>query len=296
MRVLAAALAAGLLAGCAVAQAAPADPAAVEARADGLYTVIGGNAQQREAANYLQWIDMNQEFWSCMAAAGFEPRRHFSYLWRGWTANGTSGEWLGRLQNKPSATALAKRALAGAATSRPVPPSDPVAPQRTRPDYEAAAEGCETADQSVVLGSQPGVPDGSQRLLAEFNTMVSEVEAGLGPIGSYRSCMLAAGVDYTASAEDTDGWQALYLYLTWKMPKAPAPGKQASAKWQEYLALEAAALDADESCRGDQYRRGLALLDPRLTAFAEKHAAELDQLAKGWQATVAEARAAGLVD
>lgn len=266
--------------------AAPSDTAAVEAEANRVFVQIYGNAEQREAGNYLEWLALNKSYWACMAEHGVEPVRHFSQIWTGWTPNATSGEWMGALQLKPSIHALGIAASAGEEFEK----------SEQSVDYQKVSDGCQADDSSMTVGGGPGTPEGAAELVGDFKTLIRSVDSRLGSIDEYTQCMSEAGVDYPAKADGDRGWQGLYMFLTASMPKPPLSGQEPSEAWQKYLELETKALDADEQCRGAKYEQGLVLLAPELDAFVGEHRGELDTVAAGWGTIVEKARAEGFAD
>jgi hypothetical protein len=277
-----------LVAGCgssAQLPAAPADAGDIEARALDVYTRISGSARQREAANYLEWLDLNASYWSCLEQKGFAPVKEFSPLWTGWVPNPTSGHWMGSLGVKPSIAAL------GIAESSRAE-SDPPRSEEANEEYEAASDSCQSGSD-VTVGGGPGTPKGAAQLTTDFKKLVKAVDAQLGPIDDYRGCMEDAGIDYVEGADGDEGWQGLYQYLTSEMPQAPLAGEKPSKKWENYLVLENKALEADESCRGEKYRLGLSMLAPGIEEFASNRADQIDEVAAGWATTVEQALAEG---
>lgn len=197
---------------------------------------------------------------------------------------------MGVLGWKPSTMALANADAARAEQSLPQAGS-----QEASLEYQEAVESCQSEDNPVVdLGNQPGVPDGSADLTAEFNKMIWSVDDELGPIDPYEECLAAAGIRYQDVADGAGGWQGLYNYLVGKLPEPPLSDEEPSAEWNSYLRLEAHALEADRDCRAEKYREGLAMLSPMLNDFAAKHAEELTRMAGQWDATVVTAKRQGL--
>ncbi|MGC3992666.1 MAG: hypothetical protein QM779_00800 [Propionicimonas sp.] len=262
---------------------APSDPLEVETAANRVFVQIYGDAQQREAGNYLSWIALNEDYWSCMEQRGVEPVKHFSPLWTSWTPNATSGTWMGAVQVKPSL-----HALGIAASSR-----DESEPSETSAEYAKVSDACQVNDQDMTVGGGPGTPEGAAQLLAEFKELITSVDAQLGPIQDYRTCMAEAGINYSEKSDGDEGWQGLYMFLTASMPKAPIENEKPSPAWNRYLDLETTALNADERCRADKYQQGLALLGPELSQFAAGHDSQLRTLAADWTKIVQDAREKG---
>jgi hypothetical protein len=280
-----------LLAGCSSAAplpVGPADATSVESRAATIYTRISGDSQQRDAANYLEWLTINQSYWSCLEGKGFTPIKQFSPLWTGWIANPTSGQWMGSLQVRPSVPALAIAASSRAESSSPGKGS-PTADK----GYQDASDSCQSENTDVTVGGGPGTPVGAAQLTSDFKKLVEAVDAELGPIDDYRQCMAQVGIDYSSGSEGDEGWQGLYRYLTSELPQAPLEGEEPSQAWRDYLVFETKVLAADESCRGAKYHEGLRRLAPGLEDFASGNAARIDEVAQGWAATVEQARAKG---
>jgi transposase InsO family protein len=70
-------------------------------------------------------------------------------------------------------------------------------------------------------------------------------------------------------------------------------GEEPSEKWSRFLEYETEALDADEACRADKYREGLALLEPRLREFRRENANQLVASERAWGDLLQQAQAQG---
>lgn len=264
------------------------DIESIEVRADDLYELITGGAVEREAVHFLEVTQLNASYNTCMAAAGFEQQPKLHPLWTGFRSNGTSGHWLGATHRNPSEEALA---IASSTYLETEP--DTREPSKAR---DAAESKCSAQDSPVMdQGNRPGTPKSSPDLTQAWHEMMDKVESELGPITPYSECMRAAGIDYAQLSDGEEGWVGLYLYLTAKMPAAPLT-KSAAAQdddWSSYLALEARAMEADESCREVKRAEGLRLLAPRLDEFEQIYESELERLPAEWAAGVAEAEKLG---
>ena len=278
-------LALPLLAGCGtqqgtdVAEATP-DYAAIEARADQIFTSMGGTARQREAAHFLTVNDLNADFVSCMDEAGFEVASVFDPIYTGWEPNSTEGMWMGELNR-----ALSPQALAMAASSRSEFDGD------RGEAYDGAARTC-AQDEPPQVNREP---EGWLELSTEYALALRRVEEQLGPIDGYTDCMNRAGIDYIElNGEGEAGYAGLLMALHGVMPSAPRPGKKPSAEWTDYLDFEARALEADTSCREEKYHEGLRLLAPELDALEASSGAEIEDMRRQWEGVLEEARRAGL--
>lgn len=264
------------------------DVAQVEQDAAAIFDALTGTATQREAVHYLQFEALNHGFHECLTGHGQEVSTTFVPIWTGYVSNPTSGAWLGRLNYKPSETALAQRSVAladeAAEAAARVDASDP--------EYMAAATECVAETPEVNTNSLPGPPAGAQELTGQFEQLMNEVEEELGPISAYQECMGGLGIDLS-SAED-EGWQGLYETLTGEMPRPPDPGDEPSAAWTSYLTYETKAIAADTECRQGKYHQGLGLLSPKLDQFAEEHGDEIQRIAIDWAAAEVAAGKAGL--
>jgi len=272
------------LAGCApaVVPASPAEAAAIEQRAEQVLLSISGDATQREAARFLNRREFFAPYRECLAEAGFVPEDEYLPQYSGWTPNATEGIWMGELQYRLS-PAIAGRAALEASAWEPAKPGS----VQARKGYLEASDRC-VADFDLDLGDLPGDPPGSQQLRGEYTSLIAEVDSRLGSIEPYARCMAEAGFDYRPAWPDEDGAQGTIMYLAGKAPTAAVAG-ETTPEWTAFVELETRVLDADERCRADTYRRGLAILAPMLEEFRASHEAELAELAEGWRHTVATA-------
>jgi len=261
-------------------QATSADYAAIEARADNIFTSIGGTALQREAAHYLAVNDMNAAFVNCMDEAGYRVASVFHPIYTGWEPNSTEGLWMGEL-NRP----LSTHALAVAASSRSEFEGD-------RGDaYDKAARNCGEDEPAPVVTE----PEGWLDLNTKYAIALNKVDEQLGPIDEYMDCMKRAGMDYQKlSGTSTGGYQGLFLALQGMMPAAPVAGETASAEWTAYLEFEAKAMEADASCRAKKYHEGLLLLASELDALESHSGDAIDEISRQWQDVLDEGRRAGV--
>lgn len=263
-------------------RASPADSAGVEAHANRLYLSISGDATQREAARFLSRREFFAPYRECLAEAGFAPEDKYLPQYSGWTPNATEGIWMGELQYRLS-PAIAGRAALAASAWEPAKPGS----VQAQKGYLEASNRC-VANVDLDLGERLGDPPGSQRLMGEYMDVIAEVDSRLGSIEPYANCMAEAGFDYRQAWPDEDGAQGTIMYLSGKAPTAPVAG-ETTPEWTAFVELETRVLDADERCRADTYRRGLAILAPMLDEFQASHEAELAELAEGWRHTVATA-------
>jgi hypothetical protein len=271
------------------------DAEVIEGRANAIDAAIAGTGLQREAQNYLTYLDLNRGLWDCLEGKGIAVRRgaNFLPLYEGWTPNATSGAWMGALHRAPSTTALA-----GAATNRAaVGPPEPGTLEAS-PEYDQAVTAClktlpSHSTTTYDADSRPYAPDGSEELSAEFHRVLMAVEDELGPIEPYNDCMKEAGFELEDPA---GGFGSLWEMLSDRMGPVPVPGERPSDKWVEYLTFEGAALDADANCRSDAYRRSLLLLSDRLEDFEKEHGSELATMREQWRETLSRARDEGMPD
>lgn len=259
---------------------AAADYAAIEARADRIYTSISGTALQREAAHFLTVHELNAGFINCMDEAGFKVASVFHPIYDGWEPNSTEGLWMGEL-NRP----LSTQALATAASSRSELGDD------RGEAYDEASRRC-AQDEPPLVNREP---EGWLDLNTEYALIVNKVDGQLGPIDDYTDCMNRAGIDYLKlNGVGTAGYAGLFLALQGAMPLAPVTGEKPSAEWTEYLEFESRAMEADASCRGEKYREGLILLASELDAFEASSGAAIEDMSRQWEGVLEEARRAGL--
>lgn len=254
------------------------DFAAIEARADDIYTMIGGDAREREAAHYLTVAALNEDFIACMGEAGLEVASPFHPIWAGWEPNSTSGLWMGEL-NRP----LSTQALALAESTRSEFEG------ARGPAYDKAVRLCDKSDLDDP-GAMSREPNGWPDLDAKYSALINEVDAELGPIAEYTQCMKKAGIDYVPlNREDLQGFQGLYLALQVSMPDAPLPDEEPTKEWARYLEFEASAMSADAACRQDRHHKGLNLLAPQLDQFEADNHDAIEDLHAQWKTVLAEA-------
>jgi hypothetical protein len=254
----------------------------VEGLADWTYQQIWGDAQQKDAGQFLAYHAINDPIQQCMAAQSFAYPAEFHPLWSGYRSNGTSGAWMGHLQEPPSRTEVSL------ARSRQYELDPERNPDVDKPGYHEALAECEKSagDPDAVV-----IPPGTEELGSKWTELMASVEEELGSIEPYTECMATAG--YDLAAVDADGQAALYMLLMSRLPNPPLPGEQPSSAWTEYLSYEAEALAADEKCRADRYRQGLAVLEPRLREFRQQHAQDLTASEQAWGNLLSRAERAG---
>jgi hypothetical protein len=267
--------------------ASPTEATAIEQQAEALVVAISGNASQKEAARFLERTEFLRPYRDCMADAGFASEDVYLPQWAGWTPNATEGIWMGELQYRVS-PAMAGQAALEASAYEPARAGS----VQDREGYREASDRCVAAVDPDV-GEEAGESAAAQQLLVGYHRLIDDVDSLLGSIEPYARCMAEAGFDYRSVVIDDDGAQGTFLYLSGGAPAAPLPGADPSAEWVAFLTHEQQVLDADEACRGDTYRRGLAMLAPQLAEFEQAHAQELKDLAAGWDRTLAVARANG---
>lgn len=266
------------------------DAASVERQATRIEYATRGTPFQRESEHFLNFLDLNRGFLACLADKGFhvDINANFHPLYQGWTANPTSGRWLGALRRGPSTAALA-----GAESNQSAEgPPDPGSMEATAA-YQEAATACSQVGTPTQIddGSGPYEPANSNELSSEFYELLESVDEQLGSIEPYNDCMNEAGIKLD---NQRDGYMALWETLSNSLGAPPLPDQDTSEDWDEYLDFEDKALDADEECRADTYRQGLVLLAPLLSDFEMTHSQDLADLAEQWEQTAARAVAAGM--
>jgi hypothetical protein len=284
-RVAGGALVAGLLVSCGTQTVAEprggpvpseSDVLAVDARADGVYLRLWGTAEQKEAAHYLEFLELNRPTVDCMRASGYPFVPHFTPLWTGWEPDGTeTNGWLGHLDRAQSGTAIA---------------TDDSWFKPRGAGYEGAMDRCANQETTAVLDGEN--PAGTNELSAEFHELLDTVNEQLDPIDSYQDCMSDRGIDVGFTGQT--GATGLSLYLQGHMPTDQLDRDVPTEAWSKYLSLETDALAADRACRADNYLRGLRLLDKPLAEFEEQHDAALRGAEAAWREVLQTARKAGL--
>jgi hypothetical protein len=258
----------------------------VQRAADEILAEMGGNAEQREARLYLAFKEANDPYEECMQAHGidFVAKYHTSNV--GFLPNGTSGEWMGALQRKPSEIVIANAEAAyDDATGR-------LPAKYQTPQFDEAQASCdESRPKNSIMDISPVPSEAS----ASYAKMLASVDKELGPIEPYTECMLDAGVDYTKASNGEQGWAGLYMYLSAMIPRPPLPGDEPSKAWSAYLELEQRSLDADTKCRAAQYEKGLELLAPKIDQFREEYGEVLKASQERWEGFATEAKAEGFI-
>ena len=255
----------------------------VEGQADWTYQQIWGDAEQKDAGQFLANAAIQGPIKRCMSERGLTYPAKFTPLWLGYETNGTAGAWMGHLQEAPSTT---ERLLTEARKLERNPEPNP---DLNKPGYRDAQAECEklSGDPDKVVK-----PPGTQELSGEYSAKVlNPVEDELGSLEPYTKCMGEAGVDLDGL--DAEGYSALYMHLSSSMPGPPLPGEEPSEKWSRFLEYEAEALDADEACRAEKYREGLAILEPRLREFRAENSERLLASERAWVELLQRARAQG---
>jgi hypothetical protein len=254
----------------------------VEGQADWTYQQIWGDAEQKDGGQFLANTAIQRPIKECMSGRGLTYPAKFTPLWLGYQSNGTSGAWMGHLQEAPSKTEVLLT------EAHQLERSPQVNPDLNKPGYREALAECEklSGDPDKVV-----VPEGTEELGAEFTRLKGAVEDELGSLEPYTKCMAEAGFDL--GGMDAEGWTALYMLLTSKMPDPPLSGQEPTEEWTRYLKMEAEALDADETCRAEKYREGLTVLGPRLRVFRQEHAEQLAASERAWADLLKRAEAQG---
>lgn len=258
------------------------DPASVEAKADAISTQMWGTAEQKEAAHYLDFMELNAGTVDCIGEAGHTFVPSFTHLYAGWVTNSIeTGGWLGKLDWAPSDRAERAGEFGGEPEDQPMPAGASQA-------YKDAMDECSqvTEESNVQLGNPVGADD----LAFEFQQMLDEVNSEIGPIEPYNQCMGENGITLEES-----GATGLAVYFSQAAPTSRYQPNNPNTQWAAFLPIEADALAADRDCREDEYLRALTLLEPRLDTFADDHAEELASYADAWQQLATEATQAGYV-
>jgi hypothetical protein len=262
---------------------------AIEARADSIFEAIGGNATQKEAALWLEKRPNQIAFGECIRSQGFHVDSSYLPLWKGYRADGTSGQWMGALNRAPS-----ERMLAIAETT--LSERRQATPEQRTKEYKAASSLCNERTQDKQYhagGAGPNAPAGAEQLAGPFFEMVSGVDRQLGSIEPYTDCMKREGIDHTSTTEGEQGWNGLYAYLLGKAPYPPLPDEEPNEAWQAYLSLEKRALEADVTCRETKYHEGLHKLAPLLDEYESEHGDQITEIREGWNQVVSRAEKQG---
>ncbi len=261
--------------------ASASDLAAIEERADQIYTQIWGTADKKEAAHYLEFVSLNAATVECMKGAGFDFKPRFTPLWLAWEPNATeSNGWLGELDRAPS-----ERAAARAAAD--IPPA--TSSSSSLKGYEDALSACDDSAGGVVdFSGSPSV----EALSLRYHALLDRVGEQLGSIDEYHDCMRGRG--FPVGADGESGAAGLQSFLEARMPHGDPDPSSPTAAWSRYLTLENSALEADRQCRTAKYQLGLQILDGLLTDFEAAHEAELRESDAIWSRTHRRALSAGL--
>ncbi|MFT3874206.1 MAG: hypothetical protein QM714_16440 [Nocardioides sp.] len=162
--------------------------------ANAIQRQIWGNEAEKEAAHYLGWRAMTDPIADCMADRGMDYYRRFEPVWGGYQPDGLGDTWTAPHHLKQSDRGLAQAEVLPAAVDEPEAP-DWVMTDR----YRSAAMDCEgeMGDPSR-WDSPPGVAE----LDDEYDSLLADVEDGLGDVEEYDKCMADEGIRF--GEEDAD--------------------------------------------------------------------------------------------
>jgi len=156
-----------------------------------------------------------------------------------------------------------------------------VAPQE-EPAKEDAGRCEAKADAAFVL-----FPPTHDELYGSLNEMVDDYDRDLDKYYvSYRDCMDEAGFEVDAPHQIVEMLQRESYRMNLV---APGPGVDANDAWLAMLARERAATAASNECSRPLYESGMYAMRDALDAWETKHAGQLKQVTKEWDAMLAEA-------
>lgn len=124
-------------------------------------------------------------------------------------------------------------------------------------------------------------------LYGSLNDMVAAFDRELDKyyVG-YRECMGQAGFDVESPQQIVE---MLQRESYGQDLVAPGPGVEANDAWLQMLERERAATAASNECSRPMFESGMYAMGDALDAWEAKHAEELKQVAKEWDAMLAEA-------
>jgi hypothetical protein len=255
-----------------------------------LYDAISGTSRQRSAGEYVSFHREEDPLKVCMAAAAlpYSPGPFIDH-WVNYESDGAADDtnWLAPLRNpvltrEAQVPVAEQKAEARAESRRPSPTS--VAARDPR-RYSGVLNGCESQEGTGYEAA--GQPHDYYALLRAFQDMLGQIDSSLRRYAvPYRQCM-------SARKFPVRSYQGLFASIRARIPQRswdiPAPGQAGGPQWQQTVAYESRALDADASCRAPAYRAGLARLGPAIVTFEHTYAAEVRATEAAWQAIVATA-------
>ncbi|MEV6967589.1 hypothetical protein AB0M47_21040 [Hamadaea sp. NPDC051192] len=291
----AAAVALGLLAGCATNQAGQTDgtfatsPAA--ARYEQLVTDIWGTSADRQLADRLAHHRMQQAIATCMRDAGHDYQPP-AYQGIGGAAPIAIGDidgvaplghdWgiaAGKIQ---SATGVQQTRLAGGNPAG-------LATGEAGKAYTAAMDKCQNAGDTFIANTYPtGVVDQSTSLENGLRE-VTGTEQYQQLDAEYLDCLGQTGI-YVKS------WAELHQQTVARFP-AVSTGVDELRRLQPFLAAseaEKVAAAADAQCRSDLYAYTVTAIGPHIDRMRGEGGKALAEVVNGWNTLRTEATAAGL--
>lgn len=130
-------------------------------------------------------------------------------------------------------------------------------------------------------------PPTRDALYGSLNDMVAEYDRDMDRYyNGYGDCMGEAGFDIAAPAEIVEMLQRESYD---EKLVAPGPDVEANDAWLSMLERERAVTAASNECSRPLFESGMYAMGDALDAWEAKHAEELQQVAKEWDAMVAEA-------
>lgn len=273
----------GVDAGAGVPAAVPAQPGADVL--DGILARLHGTADQREAGQQRQFYAWQAAIGACMVGKGVDFDLP-AYVPSGIADTKASPGGLLAFSPRRDDFAIATRATRAAGVDQ----GNPALAKLTGPAAEAwlkAQQDCEPATKPTEdLGVPAGLSALSNKLIDQLLALQDQHAPGLTQ--AWRSCMA------TAAGEPVDDLAAAYAVTARRFPQLPEQAADPAKVpgWAAAVAYEKRIAAADWQCRGNDATRVVAASEPQLTAWAEKHRAELDAVAAQWARMPAERDAA----
>jgi hypothetical protein len=265
----------GLLSGCGGSGYRPSPSAqgdsATETALFRLYGTITGNAQERQAGQFMGYWNHNVAIAKCLHDSERSyPWPLFTDDWHGWAPRGgTSGtRWLAPL-GYDWALADARR-MAAASTFSPMPVGGVA---------DVAHTVAATAQCASSVPAEVDYPEGTEyhQLHTAYYAMITSVDGRLASYRrEYRACMSQAGYPVT-------GYPALMSKIETRLATSAPSGAGFASAGHSADSYGRPALAADATCRQPAHDAGMTLLAPMITAYERRFSAQLVDLHGLWE-------------
>jgi hypothetical protein len=275
----AAAITAGILAGCATPNAtgAPADDFGAQATYDLVIHQVYGSAEHRAEAAERAWLLAQTAIATCARDKGvvyavtpYQPMENPGLI-------PAPGDLLGFAPHRTDFGVGARIAMLAKRGEPTNPGLAKLDSEQDRDKWFQAVTACQNAPNETDLLI---APKGQQELENNLISTLSALQKDSAPDldEQYAACMKAAGIAATDLSEAYQIVEAAYPPVSYEKPSDPTR----LPEWVTAIAFERKVAAADWACRGTQAETLLRESRDTLSEFATAHAGPLAAVSEGW--------------